>query len=42
MQRHYEGLPAAASVEQAILAAQMLILRDLGRATLVALNRLSP
>jgi hypothetical protein len=31
MQRRYEGLPAAASVEQAIIVAQLLILRDLER-----------
>lgn len=28
MQRKYHGLPAAASVEQAIIAAQRLIVRD--------------
>jgi hypothetical protein len=27
MQQHYRGLPAAPSVEQAILAAQLLILK---------------
>jgi hypothetical protein len=27
MQQHYRGLPAASSVEQAILAAQLLILK---------------
>ena len=31
MQPNYEGLPAAASVEQAIVLAQLLILRDLER-----------
>ena len=31
MQRTYSGLPAAASVEQAIIAAQRLILRDIER-----------
>jgi hypothetical protein len=29
MHQHYRGLPAAPSVEQAILAAQLLILKDL-------------
>jgi hypothetical protein len=31
MQRTYYGLPAAASVEQSIVAAQRLILRDIER-----------
>jgi hypothetical protein len=31
VQPNYEGLPAAASVEQAIVLAQLLILRDLER-----------
>ena len=31
MQPNYDGLPAAASVEQAIVLAQLLILRDLER-----------
>jgi hypothetical protein len=31
MQREYRGLPAAASVEQAIVLAQLLILKDLER-----------
>ena len=29
MRRNYEGLPAAANVEQAIILAQLLILKDL-------------
>jgi hypothetical protein len=32
MARHYEGLPAAANVEQAIILAQLQILRSLERA----------
>jgi hypothetical protein len=31
MRGNYDGLPAAASVEQAIVLAQLLILRDLER-----------
>jgi hypothetical protein len=31
MERNYEGLPAAASVEQSIVLAQLIILRDLER-----------
>jgi len=31
MRGNYDGLPAAASVEQAIVLAQLLILRDLDR-----------
>ncbi|HZI77385.1 MAG TPA: hypothetical protein VFD73_25755, partial [Gemmatimonadales bacterium] len=31
MHQNYDGLPAAASVEQAIVLAQLLILRDLER-----------
>ena len=31
MQREYHGLPAAASVEQAIVLAQLLIRKDLER-----------
>jgi hypothetical protein len=31
MDRNYQGLPAAASVEQAIILAQLSILRDLER-----------
>jgi len=31
MERNYEGLPAAASVEQSIVLAQLMILRDLER-----------
>jgi hypothetical protein len=31
MGQNYEGLPAAATVEQAIILAQLLILRDLER-----------
>jgi hypothetical protein len=33
MGKHYEGLPAAANVEQAIILAQRQILRALERAT---------
>ena len=33
MGKHYEGLPAAANVEQSIILAQRLILRRLERAT---------
>jgi hypothetical protein len=33
MGKHYEGLPAAASVEQSIILAQLQILRHLERAT---------
>jgi hypothetical protein len=33
MAQRYGGLPAAANVEQAILLAQVLILRDLERTT---------
>jgi hypothetical protein len=31
MRHNYQGLPAAASIEQAIMLAQLLILRDLER-----------
>jgi hypothetical protein len=31
MQQNYDGLPAAASIEQAIVLAQLIILRDLER-----------
>ena len=31
MPHHYDGLPAAKSVEQSIVLAQLLILRDLER-----------
>ena len=31
MQRHYEGLPAAATVEQSIILAQLQILRRIER-----------
>ena len=31
MQPNYDGLPAAATVEQAIVLAQLIILRDLER-----------
>jgi hypothetical protein len=31
MQRNYDGLPAATSFEQAIVLAQLIILRDLER-----------
>jgi hypothetical protein len=31
MDHNYEGLPAAGSMEQAIILAQLLILRDLDR-----------
>jgi hypothetical protein len=31
MHHNYEGLPAAGSMEQAIILAQLLILRDLDR-----------
>lgn len=31
MQQEYHGLPAAASIEQAIILAQLLILKDLER-----------
>jgi hypothetical protein len=31
MERNYEGLPAAANVEQSIVLAQLMILRDLER-----------
>jgi hypothetical protein len=31
MQRHHEGLPAAATVEQAIILAQLQILRRIER-----------
>ena len=34
MQREYRGLPAAASVEQAIVLAQLLIRKDLERRAL--------
>jgi hypothetical protein len=33
MAKHYEGLPAAANVEQAIILAQLQILRKLERVT---------
>ena len=33
MPQNYQGLPAAATVEQAIVLAQLLILRDLERRT---------
>jgi hypothetical protein len=33
MEKHYEGLPAAANVEQSIILAQLQILRKLERAT---------
>jgi hypothetical protein len=31
MQQNYDGLPAAASIEQSIVLAQLMILRDLER-----------
>lgn len=31
MEKNYDGLPAAASVEQSIVLAQLMILRDLER-----------
>jgi hypothetical protein len=31
MQRNYDGLPAATNVEQSIVLAQLIILRDLER-----------
>jgi hypothetical protein len=33
MERHYEGLPAAANMQQSIILAQLQILRDLERRT---------
>ncbi len=39
MQQNYDGLPAAASVEQAIVLAQLIILRDLERQAVVRAER---
>ena len=33
MEKHYEGLPAAANMQQSIILAQLQILRDLERRT---------
>jgi hypothetical protein len=41
MERHYEGLPAAASVQQSIILAQLQILRDLERRVRGANSQLS-
>jgi hypothetical protein len=42
MQPEYHGLPAAASIEQAILLAQLLILKNLERGTLRTPDRPDP
>ena len=39
MRGNYDGLPAAASVEQAIVLAQLLIVRDLERRTVAVPRR---
>ena len=41
MAKHYEGLPAAANVQQSIILAQLQILRDLERRTRGANTQLS-
>jgi hypothetical protein len=41
MEKHYEGLPAAASMQQSIILAQLQILRDLERRTRDANTQLS-
>jgi hypothetical protein len=41
MRGNYEGLPPAASVEQAIVLAQLLIVKDLERRTTAAAERSS-
>ena len=39
MGKHFEGLPAAANVEQSIILAQLQILRHLQRATRAGITR---
>jgi hypothetical protein len=39
MAKHYEGLPAAANVEQSIILAQLQILRRLERAARAGMGR---
>jgi hypothetical protein len=39
MGKYYEGLPAAANMKQAIILAQLQILRDLERATRARITR---
>jgi hypothetical protein len=39
MGKHYEGLPAAANVEQSIILAQLQILRQLERGTRAGIAR---
>jgi hypothetical protein len=39
MEKHYEGLPAAANLEQSIILAQLQILRHLERATRAGITR---
>jgi hypothetical protein len=41
MEKHYEGLPAAATMQQSIILAQLQILRDLERRTRGANTQLS-
>jgi hypothetical protein len=41
MAKHYEGLPAAANMQQSIILAQLHILRDLERRTRSANTQLS-
>lgn len=41
MEKHYEGLPAAANMQQSIILAQLQILRDLERRTRGANAQLS-
>ena len=40
--KNYEGLPPAASVEQSIILAQLMILRDLERRTALAREQSEP
>ena len=42
MQPNYDGLPAAATVEQAIVLAQLIILRDLERKAQRAAEQAEP
>jgi hypothetical protein len=42
MSKNYDGLPAAANVEQAIVLAQLMILRDLERRAKLIAEQTAP
>ncbi|HZI74140.1 MAG TPA: hypothetical protein VFD73_08990 [Gemmatimonadales bacterium] len=42
MPKNYDGLPAAANVEQAIVLAQLMILRDLERRAKLKVEQTQP